>query len=139
MSGTSATDLDYSKFSNMQESSTISYEESLSPFKVVLSKGKCIICDKLTQTQLAGYWTHPECAQYVAQLVKQSEYEIPLIKQQIVFSSKRCLEASVCSMGYDDKKFQAIQKAVTEKAWKIFKQRHAMPWINRNKKSSDKL
>jgi len=126
---TAATEMNFGKILNFQDCSGT---PETSPFTLVLAGGKCIVCDKRTQTQLAGYWAHPLCARYVAQVIKQAEFEIPLIKQQIVFSSRRCLEASICSMGYDDKKFQAIQKAVTEKAWKIFKQRHPIPWLNRN-------
>lgn len=122
---TTAADTSFGDFFNFQDcSGTI---ES-SPFTLVLSGGKCVCCKQSTQTQLAGYWCHPECARKTAELIKQAEYEIPLISQQIVFSSRRCLEASILSLGYDDKKFQAIQKSVTKKAWKIFKERHPTPW-----------
>ena len=126
MISTAATDLNYN-FLNFQECSGTT---ETSPFTLVLSGGFCIVCKKRTQTQLAGYWTHPECARYVAQLVKQAETEIPLLKIQVLTSNREYLEGAICSLGYDQAKFDAIQKEVTEKAWILFKQRHPMPWLN---------
>ena len=99
-----------------------------SPFTVVLEGGKCVCCGKLAQTQLAGHWTHIECARQVAEYIKLANSEIPNIRLQIIFSSRRCLEASLLSIGSDMDKFNAIRKSVEEKAWKIFKERHPLPW-----------
>lgn len=101
------------------------------PFSLMLSGGKCVCCKQETQTQLNGYWVHPECAYKVAEYTRLAETEIPAIRIQILFS-RRCLEASILSLGYDDKKLQAIRKAVEKKAWKIFKQRHPVPWLSVN-------
>ena len=72
---------------------------------------------------------YKEFAEKTAVLLKLAEVEIPLISQQIVFSSRRCLEASILALGCDDKKFQAIRKSVHAKAWEIFKEKHPTPWI----------
>jgi hypothetical protein len=121
---TSATTLDYHRFFIMQDSA------ANPAFGVVLEGGNCICCGGYTQTQLAGYWTHPQCARQVAEYVKLAEFEIPLIKQNILFSTKEYFEGAICSLGYDQAKFDAIHKEVTEKAWKVFKEKHPLPWLS---------
>jgi len=103
-------------------------ETYVSPFNVVLTQGKCVCCGGLTQTQLAGYYTHPQCAQMVKEYIKLANTEIPQIRMQIMFGSRRCLEASLLSIGQDNAKFQRIKKDIENKAWKIFKQKHPIPW-----------
>lgn len=126
---TSATSINYSDFFNMQETSGTN-TAFLSPFGLVFEGGKCICCGKETQTQLAGYWAHVECARQVAEIIKLAEAEIPTIRLQIIMTSRKCLEASILSFGTD--KFEAIRKDVENKAWKIFKERHPLPWKKKN-------
>ncbi len=101
---------------------------------------KCICCGKPTLNRIeGGWWIHKECVIKTAMLFKEYEREIPLLCQQIVFSSKRCLEASLLSLGYDDTKFQAIQKAVRKKAIKIFMAQHPTPWIRKESLEEKRL
>jgi ribosomal protein L37AE/L43A len=91
---------------------------------------RCICCGKPTLNRTeGGWWVHKQCLIKTAMFLKAYEVEIPLICQQIVFSSKRCLEASLLSLG--DKKFQAIQKSVRKKATEIFLANHPTPWIKK--------
>jgi hypothetical protein len=127
MINTSATLPTFNKLLNIENSGTNMAE---SPFTLVLSGGKCICCGKPTQTQLAGHWTHPECAQYVAQLIRFAEVEIPALRIQVLCSNREYLEGGLVSLGQDNKRFREIQQKVEEEAWALFKKRHPMPWLN---------
>ena len=89
----------------------------------------CICCAQPALTRVGGWWCHKECFQKTREMLKQASFEVPLIAQNIVMSSRKCLEASILSMGSDMDKFEAIRKSVNKKAWKIFHERHPTPWI----------
>jgi hypothetical protein len=101
--------------------------EPINPFSISLKFGQCVVCKGDTQTQLGGYYCHPECAKWTAQIVQLAEIEIPQISLQIL-CSKRCLEASILAAANGDyDKVRTIKKDVEKKAWKIFKEKHPKP------------
>ena len=54
---TAATLTSFGDFLNFQYCSGAS---NPSPFAVVLEGEKCVCCGEFAQTQLAGYWVHPD-------------------------------------------------------------------------------
>lgn len=107
---------------------------TFSPFTLLLEGGKCVCCGELAQTKLGKYWAHPECTYKTAELIRQAEIEIPRIRLKIIMSSRKCLEASILSIGRNPETFNSIRRDVENKAWKIFKEHHPTPWIVRKDK-----
>ncbi len=130
---TETNNLEYSQFLHWQETSGTN---TPSPFGFVAEGGNCIICGKHTQLQLAGYWTHQNCAKYVADLIELAKVEIPLFIQQILFSDRELLEKAIC--GVDSKEdFESAKKELEEKAWEKFKEKHSMPWLDKPKTTKE--